>query len=289
MGWLADRRHSSLITGVNGAPILELCNVNAGVKDVAMSEENNGVRMGKKGMDLDLEVEQARERFERDREKGKYQLVHRKKRQKVDDKNKGVASRGIVDTKDTGDSRELNMRRKQQLYEQLKSGKVPKNYNDNDLLLQLDYKSSSDEPDDELIEIVDEFGRTRQVKRNEYYDGPVERPEELIYGDLVQHDAVQTSGLKSPNKQNLEESEDVHYDSTWEVRNKGVGFYQFSQNEEERRRQMEELKHIREETLENTATKDSELEKRKGYRNERKAKILSLREKSMKRAEAKCQ
>lgn len=279
---------------LNGTPMLELCylravQLNAGIEGTMAEgkDRNNELGRAKMGIDLNLEVEQARERFEKDREKGKYQLVHRKKRQKVDDKNKGVTVRGANDVKDTEYSRESNLRRKQELYERLKSGKVPKHYNDKDLLLQVDYQSSSDEAEDALIEIVDEFGRSRQVKKKEYYDGPVERPKELIHGDLVQHDAVQLNSLDSPSKQDLEESEDVHYDSRWEVRDKGIGFYQFSQNEEERRRQIDELKHIREETLENVTTKKSVVEKRKSYHNERKMKILALREKSMKRAETK--
>jgi hypothetical protein len=40
----------------------------------------------------------------------------------------------------------------------------------------------------------------------------------------------------------------VHYDASAEVRAKGAGFYQFSGDEEERKRQMEELKSAREET-----------------------------------------
>ena len=40
----------------------------------------------------------------------------------------------------------------------------------------------------------------------------------------------------------------IHYDASQEVRAKGAGFYQFSGDEETRRRQMEELKKAREET-----------------------------------------
>lgn len=40
----------------------------------------------------------------------------------------------------------------------------------------------------------------------------------------------------------------VHYDASHEVRAKGAGFYQFSGDEETRRRQMEELRQAREET-----------------------------------------
>lgn len=41
---------------------------------------------------------------------------------------------------------------------------------------------------------------------------------------------------------------DVHYDAAREVRAKGAGFYQFSGDEETRRRQMDELRAAREET-----------------------------------------
>jgi hypothetical protein len=40
----------------------------------------------------------------------------------------------------------------------------------------------------------------------------------------------------------------IHYDASKEVRTKGAGFYQFSADEETRRKQMEELKVTREET-----------------------------------------
>lgn len=40
----------------------------------------------------------------------------------------------------------------------------------------------------------------------------------------------------------------MHYDASKEVRAKGAGFYQFSADEETRRKQMEELKTVREET-----------------------------------------
>ena len=41
---------------------------------------------------------------------------------------------------------------------------------------------------------------------------------------------------------------DQHYDASREVRAKGAGFYQFSADEETRKKQMEELRQAREET-----------------------------------------
>lgn len=63
----------------------------------------------------------------------------------------------------------------------------------------------------------------------------------------------------------VEDPLNVHYDASKEVRAKGAGFYQFSADEEERRRQMEELKKARGDTekardetgAEDPATKDS--------------------------------
>jgi len=40
-----------------------------------------------------------------------------------------------------------------------------------------------------------------------------------------------------------------HYDSTREIRAKGAAFYQFSADEQERQRQLDELKHKRDETI----------------------------------------
>ena len=44
------------------------------------------------------------------------------------------------------------------------------------------------------------------------------------------------------------EPEFTHYDADAEVRNRGTGFYAFSRDEEERKKQMEALKKAREET-----------------------------------------
>lgn len=64
---------------------------------------------------------------------------------------------------------------------------------------------------------------------------------------VYEPDAARVSDIE---KEFAEENNplNVHYDASGEVRAKGAGFYQFSADEETRRRQMEELKTAREET-----------------------------------------
>lgn len=81
---------------------------------------------------------------------------------------------------------------------------------------------------DRWIEYEDEFGRIRVSKLSQLREIQKERDE--------------------VNK--LRRSITSHYDGNAEVRNKGVGFYQFAADEEERREQMKELKKLREETVE---------------------------------------
>jgi hypothetical protein len=64
---------------------------------------------------------------------------------------------------------------------------------------------------------------------------------------VYEPDAVRVSEIE---KEFAEENNplNIHYDASKEVRAKGAGFYQFSGDDETRRRQMEELKTHREET-----------------------------------------
>lgn len=115
--------------------------------------------------------------------------------------------------------------------------------------------------DDPVIEYEDEFGRIRTARRSEV-------PRELMPRenatnededeDIIIYNPVNHYPTYKPSEERIaeiakeyaEESNplNVHYDATGEVRAKGAGFYQFSGDEETRRRQMEELKTAREET-----------------------------------------
>lgn len=169
-----------------------------------------------------------------------------------------------------------NMQRKAELYRQFHQGEIDKleggvmerrreEESDTDGAKSRDsddpeYDSSVDSSE---VEIVDEFGRTRMVPKRKRYlfearkevsrDGyesrdtlktsrdMVEKPANIIYGDVVQTDSfVRTDFMPQED-----ETSTSHYDSTKEIRNRGVGFMQFSQDAEVRERQQKELKEAR--------------------------------------------
>lgn len=130
---------------------------------------------------------------------------------------------------------------------------------------------------DDLVEYEDEFGRLRhgtraQLARHErkknaaaYAEAELAdmsarpappRPEDLILGNTVQSGAYnpdetiaeRMARLAEKRERSLTPPEEVHYDASKEIRSKGVGFYQFSRDEGERKRQMEELGRERGET-----------------------------------------
>lgn len=125
----------------------------------------------------------------------------------------------------------------------------------------------------EIVEYIDEFGRTRQGTRAEAaraarqargqadmasdrFTARPSAPSGVIYGDTIQHEAfnpdmpiaMQMEELAKKRDRSLTPPPDVHFDATREVRQKGTGFFQFSEDAEERKKQMEELERERAET-----------------------------------------
>lgn len=167
--------------------------------------------------------------------------------------------------------------------------------------------------DDPIIEYEDEFGRIRTARRSEVprellpRDNPDEQDsddDQVIYNP-VNHFPTYTPSeerIAEIAKEYAEENNplNVHYDATREVRAKGAGFYQFSGDEETRKKQMEELKDVREETertrketgaidvlpgevegMQETAAKSRAMEKRKREIEERR-KVLEEKRKKLK-------
>ncbi|KAG5368927.1 hypothetical protein CJU90_1165 [Yarrowia sp. C11] len=152
--------------------------------------------------------------------------------------------------------------------------------------------------DSSEVEIVDEFGRTRMVPKRKRYlfearkevsrDGygqrdtvvksrdMVEKPANIIYGDVVQTDSF----LRNDVVIEENETSTSHYDSTKETRTRGVGFMQFSQDAEVRERQQRELKEAR------AVTEAFVEEKKKDKEREKGSEELSDLEKFKKRYEA---
>ncbi|KAI0661476.1 hypothetical protein C8Q70DRAFT_1051816 [Cubamyces menziesii] len=127
------------------------------------------------------------------------------------------------------------------------------------------------EEDDPIMEYLDEYGRTRTARRSEI---PRDRlpqagkEEEEDFDPYVIHNPVDHFPVYEQSEERAEEIKrrlaeeskppTIHYDASREVRAKGAGFYQFSADEETRRKQMEELRKAREETQKTRAETGAE-------------------------------
>jgi hypothetical protein len=175
---------------------------------------------------------------------------------------------------------------------------------------------SSDEDDGnmagglmEIIEYKDEFGRTRTGTRAEVQRlerraarsalGAAEldamaayptllqqhEPGNLIFGDAIQTAAFDPqastldamAALAAKRDREPTPPPDTHFDGSAEIRTKGTGFYQFSRDEDERVREMENLKAERENTERVRRAREGEKEKRRKEIEQRRKKIGARR------------
>ncbi|KAK6438682.1 hypothetical protein LTR95_005120 [Oleoguttula sp. CCFEE 5521] len=130
-----------------------------------------------------------------------------------------------------------------------------------------------DDEGNEVIEYIDEFGRTRQgtrsqaaqvarqargledMKGDRFTARPL-APSNILYGDAIQHQAFnpdakieeQMAELAKKRDRSLTPPPELHFDADAEVRTKGTGFFQFSGDAEERGKQMDDLEKTREDT-----------------------------------------
>lgn len=138
-----------------------------------------------------------------------------------------------------------------------------------------DEESDSADGNNELVEYEDEFGRQRQGTRAEANREARRRaaqahaaetleelsarpapPPQLIRGDVIQSAAFNPDAQIAAQMEELARRRDrsltpppaSHYDANSEIRSKGVGFYAFSREEGERKREMEALERQRQET-----------------------------------------
>jgi hypothetical protein len=179
--------------------------------------------------------------------------------------NKGIAQRASNDKKvyeeDIGgptlEASRAALQRKAKLYEEMRKRR---RYNDSDedenQLIDFDSRPYSDsdgeghddeksDPDDPWVDYEDEFGRTRTVRQSQLPRPRSSSPQvtsEQAYPVYTKEDH------QSRKREASEERETQRYDAEREIRTKGVGFYTFSKDEEERKTQMAELKRLREQT-----------------------------------------
>ncbi|GAM87970.1 hypothetical protein ANO11243_059990 [Dothideomycetidae sp. 11243] len=162
--------------------------------------------------------------------------------------------------------------------------------------------SEGSEPEDqEQVEWTDEFGRTRTgtktdmlraqrgLKIAEELDARTRpaAPTNIIYGDAVQSAAFnperdiaeRMQELAAKRDRSLTPPPDTHFDSSKEVRHKGVGFMQLSLDAEERRKQMEGLEKDRQETEHKRGERDRKMQERKEMLEKRRHEIEVKRSK----------
>lgn len=151
----------------------------------------------------------------------------------------------------------------------------------------------------EQVEWVDEFGRTRtgtaaerdreqrmlQLGREMETRARPAVPANIIYGDTVQaaafnpDESIETkmAELAAKRDRSLTPPPDTHFDGSKEIRSKGVGFMQFSADDEERKKQMAGLDADRKETEQRRAERDKRLQDRKAEVEKRRQEIQSRR------------
>ncbi|EHK96853.1 hypothetical protein M7I_7394 [Glarea lozoyensis 74030] len=168
--------------------------------------------------------------------------------------------------------------------------------------------SSDSEVDDggEMVDYEDEYGRLRRgtkadaermerrklnkVLGQEELDRISARPaqpEKVIYGDTVQtlafnpdeeiHEKMEA--LAGKRDRSMTPPEQRHYEADKEFRIRGVGFYNFSKDEEGRKREMEALEAERKETERLRKERDEKKDKRKKELEERRKAISEKRAK----------
>jgi hypothetical protein len=159
---------------------------------------------------------------------------------------------------------------------------------------------------DEMVEYVDEYGRTRKTTRaekekldrrqrqGELGAEELERmaarpstPQKVIYGDTIQtmafnpDDPEKMESLARKRDRSVTPPPKARYDADSEFRDKGVGFYKFSKDEEQRSREMEQLQAKREETERHRKARDEAKEARRQQIEGRKRELNARRAKKM--------
>lgn len=177
--------------------------------------------------------------------------------------------------------------------------------NDGDVICD-ETSESDDDNDDEIIEFEDEYGRTRQGTRSdkekidrrrkqgllgaeelERISARPAAPQGLIYGDTIQSmafnpddpDKMEELARKRDRSQTPPEMK--RYDADAEIRDKGVGFYKFSKDEETRQKEMKSLGEERRATEARHKQRDKKKAARQSEIEERRKAIEARRAKKM--------
>ncbi|KAL8916934.1 MAG: hypothetical protein Q9208_008255 [Pyrenodesmia sp. 3 TL-2023] len=168
-----------------------------------------------------------------------------------------------------------------------------------------DEGNNDSEAEESLVDYEDEFGRQRRGTKAErdrefrrrnattYAESQLQSfaarpaaPSNVIRGDTIQAAAFnpdytiseQMEALARKRDKSLTPPPETHYDASKEIRSKGVGFYAFSKDEGERKREMDELEGQRGETERAKREQEERRERRKREVEERRRMVGKKRE-----------
>lgn len=170
-----------------------------------------------------------------------------------------------------------------------------------------EYDDTEDDTDQATVEYFDEFGRLRKgtkaeaareerrkkmaanlASEEERFSARPSMPENVIYGDAVQHNAFNPDQVIAERMAELAKKRDksatpppdTHFDASAEVRTKGTGFYSFSQDAEGRQKEMDSLEkerleteRVRKEHEEKKQLRKKELEERRKLIAQQRSKV----------------
>ncbi|KAI8375143.1 hypothetical protein BD560DRAFT_392837 [Blakeslea trispora] len=213
-------------------------------------------------IDLKAELAQHVDQFEKMRSSSGKQVTAQRPDKKPtvwSRQNKGVHDRNqrdaqvlpAVESDVLARSRE-QLEKKARFYEALQSGRVEYDPEDEEHMPLVDFdkkymedrtkerskkKRRTEQDDDPWVEYEDEFGRTRVVRQSQLPEKqPLEESEE-------EEDEGPLYDFSKSDRTNMN-----HFEADREIRTKGVGFYQFSKDEDERQAQLDKLNKLRQET-----------------------------------------
>lgn len=177
---------------------------------------------------------------------------------------------------------------------------------------EADASDNSDDEDSgsdggEEVEYLDEFGRLRKgtkaqaereerrkrmqvsaAEEQERMSARPSMPTNVIYGDTVQHAAFNPDQVIADRMAEISKKRDksatpppeTHYDANAEVRTRGTGFYTFSKDEDERKKEMDALEKERQETERARKEREEKKEQRKKEIEERRRLIAEQKAKA---------
>lgn len=152
-------------------------------------------------------------------------------------------------------------------------------------------EEKKEDVDDTWVEFIDEFGRTRLIRKSDMPEFPyqkyVKSESDTLNkvdeaGEKLKSSEMTKEKLKEEQEKHLNEeirNEESYFNSNLENRKMGVGFYQFSQDKEERIKQQQELQDIRQETSLNRSKADALKQARLQRIEDRKRKLKERTEK----------